>query len=215
MVGTLGSLIGDTVWYAIGRSRGSVVLRLLCKISLNPETCVRRSSEFISRHGSASLLFSKFIPGISTVAVPLAANSEISGFSFFCYDVAGAVLYIGAYLTAGRIIGDRMDQFAGVFGWIKNGSILLAMLAAVAFLGWRFYQRRRFHADSTVPRVTPEELQRLVQQQQNPYIIDLRHPLDMLTDPRMIPGAVRMSPAELPARQHEIPRDREIILYCT
>ncbi len=64
-------------------------------------------------------------------------------------------------------------------------------------------------------RIMPEELRELMEGGENPYIIDLRHPLDMLPDPRLIPGAVRMYPGELSARQQEIPRDREIILYCT
>jgi len=50
---------------------------------------------------------------------------------------------------------------------------------------------------------------------EGPYIVDLRHPLDFLPDPRVIPGAVRMRPDEVAERHEEIPRDREIILYCT
>jgi membrane protein DedA with SNARE-associated domain len=215
LIGTLGCLIGDSVWYAIGKRRGSAVLRLLCKISLNPESCVRSSSEFISRYGSASLLLSKFIPGISTVAVPLAANSEIPALSFFSYDLAGSVLYVATYLAAGRIIGDRIDRFAGFVSSMKSAAILLAIIAAMAAVAWRIYQRSRFRRHPAIPRITPEELRRLLDDGQNPFVIDLRHPLDMLTDPRIIPGAVRMTPGELPVRQHEIPRDREIVLYCT
>ena len=215
LVGVLGCLMGDSVWYAIGKGSGSAVLRLLCKISLNPETCVRRSSEFISRYGSVSLLLAKFIPGVSSVAVPLAANSEISPFSFFAFDLLGSVFYIAAYLAAGRIIGSRIYRLAGFVNSIKSASILLAIFAALALVAWRFYQRRRFHADAKIPRITPEALRQLLNGQQSPFIIDLRHPLDMLTDPRIIPGAVRMTPDELSARQTEIPRDREIILYCT
>ncbi len=92
-LGILGCLIGDVAWYVIGKRRGAAVLRILCKISLEPETCVRRSSDFISRHGGRSLLFAKFIPGISAVAVPLAANSGISLLSFFVHDSLGSVLY--------------------------------------------------------------------------------------------------------------------------
>jgi rhodanese-related sulfurtransferase len=64
-------------------------------------------------------------------------------------------------------------------------------------------------------RITPDELRALIEGGQNPFIVDLRHPLDMLTDPRVIPGAIRLTPDQLTARHNEIPRDREIILYCT
>jgi membrane protein DedA with SNARE-associated domain len=214
-LGILGCLIGDSAWYAVGKLRGSEVLRILCKISLNPETCVRRSSEFISRNGSRTLLIAKFIPGIGAVAVPLIANSEISLLSFFFYDVLGSLLYVGGFLAVGRLLGDRIDRVSVFEGSIRSVSVGLAILGALAIVGWRFYQRRRFRHDVRVARIAPEDVLELLTEKQNPYIVDLRHPLDMLTDPRVIPGAIRMTPDELAARQNEIPRDREIILYCT
>jgi membrane protein DedA with SNARE-associated domain len=215
LLGSLGCLIGDSLWYVIGKQRGSAVLRVLCKISLEPETCVRRSSEFISRYGSRSLIIAKFIPGISAVAVPLAANSGITPPSFFLYDLLGSLLYVGAYLAVGRVLGDRIDKLAFFASSSKSASLLLAILAAVAIVGLRFYQKRRFRHSVDIARISPEELKGLVEQRQNPFIVDLRHPLDMLTDPRIIPGAIRMTPDELSSRLEQIPRDREIILYCT
>jgi membrane protein DedA with SNARE-associated domain len=215
LLGTLGCLIGDSAWYVIGKQRGSAVLRVLCKIALSPETCVRRSSEFISRHGSRSLVIAKFLPGVSTVAVPLAANSGVPLLSFFSYDLLGSLLYVGAYLAVGRVLGDRIDKLSVFAGSLKSASLILAMIAAVTILVWRFYQRRRFQTNVRIPRISPEEVRDLIEGGPTPYIVDLRHPLDMLTDPRMIPGAIRMTPDELSSRQDEIPRDREIILYCT
>ena len=214
-LGVLGCLIGDSFWYGIGKRRGSAVLRVLCKISLEPETCVRRSSEFISRHRGRSLVISKFIPGVSAVAVPLAANSGISLLSFFSYDFLGSLLYVAAYLLLGRVLGDRIDKLSVFAHSIRSVSLGLAIVGALAILGWRFYQRRQFQNDVTVARITPEEVWALIEGGQSPYIVDLRHPLDMLTDPRVIPGALRMTPDQLSRRQNEIPRDREIILYCT
>ena len=215
VLGCLGCLIGDSLWFVLGKQRGSAVLRVLCKISLEPETCVRRSSEFISRYGSRSLIVAKFIPGISTVAVPLAASSGITLLSFFLYDVLGSLLYVAAYLAVGRFLGDRIDKLAFFAGSIKSASLLVAILAAVAILGLRFYQKRRFQRDVDIARISAEELRGLIERGQNPFIVDLRHPLDMLTDPRIIPGAIRMTPDELSSRLDQIPRDREIILYCT
>lgn len=215
LLGVLGCLIGDSVWYVIGRQRGSVVLRFVCKIALEPETCVRRSSTFIARYGSLSLLVAKFIPGISTVAVPLAATSGISLAAFFVSDFFGSVLYTGAYLVAGRFLGDRIDKLSGLVAPVRSATVVLAIMFALAILAWRFYQRRQFQHDLNIARVTPEQVRDLMTQQRKPYIVDLRHVLDMVADPRIIPGAVRFTPDELSSRQNEIPRDREIILYCT
>jgi membrane protein DedA with SNARE-associated domain len=215
VLATLACLIGDCVWYFVGRQRGSAVLRFVCKISLEPDTCVRRSSNFISRYGSRSLLVAKFIPGISSVAVPLAATSGISLWSFLAFDFLGSVLYAGAYLAAGRLLGDRIDKLSGWVGPVKSAALVLAILAALAILGRRLYQRHRFRSDLNVARITPEQVRDLIEGENKPYIVDLRHVLDMLADPRVIPGAIRLTPDELSARQNEIPRDREIILYCT
>lgn len=214
MVATLGCLIGDTAWYAIGKARGSSVLRVLCKISLEPDTCVRRASEFIARHGGRSLLIAKFVPGVSSMAVPLAATSGISWFTFVSYDSGGSMLYAAAYLALGRFLGSRIEKLSGFADSIKNVTVILALLVAAIIVGRRFY-RRRFQRNANVGRIIANDLLRLIREGRKPFIVDLRHSLDMLTDPRMIPGAIRMAPEELSARLHEIPRDREVVLYCT
>ncbi len=215
LIGMASCLVGDSAWYVIGKKRGPVALRFLCKMSIEPETCVRRSAEFISRNGSASLMFAKFIPGVSTVAVPLAATSELPLWSFIIADLVGSLLYVGAYLAAGRLLGDSIDKISAVATSIRSAALVLAFAAAIAILGWRFYQRRRAKKSVKGARISPQEVRDLITAGENPYIVDLRHPLDMLVDPRMIPGATRMTPAELSTRYAEIPRDREIILYCT
>jgi SNARE associated Golgi protein len=208
-------LTGDSMWYVIGKKRGSDALRFLCKMSLEPETCVRRSAEFISRNGSTSLIFAKFIPGVSTVAVPLAATSQLPLWSFIISDLAGSLLYVGAYLAAGRILGDSIDKISAIATSIRSAALVLAFLVAIAIVGWRFYLRQRAEKSLKVARISPQEVRELLTAGEKPYIVDLRHPLDMLVDPRMIPGATRMTPDELSRRSTEIPRDREIILYCT
>lgn len=211
----LACLIGDSAWYVIGKWKGTAVLKTLCRMSLEPESCVRKSSDFISRHGARSLVVAKFIPGISTVAVPLAANSGISISSFFIYDLLGSMVYVGAYLGAGRLLGDRIDKLDMLASSLKTVTAGMAAAGTVAILAWRFHQRHRFLSDLRMARIQPEEVLGQIDKEEKPYIVDLRHALDFLPDPRVIPGAIRMTPDEVTARQQEIPRDREIILYCT
>ena len=214
-LGIVACLIGDTAWYALGKWRGTTVLKFLCKMSLEPESCVRQSSSFISRHGARSLVVAKFIPGISTVAVPLAANAGVSLPSFFFHDLLGSVLYVGAYLGAGLLLGDRIDKLDMLAGSLKTATAGLAVAGTAGILAWRLYQRRKFLRDLRTSRIPPEDVLEMIEQGDRPYIVDLRHALDFLTDPRLIPGAIRMMPDEVTAREQEIPRDREIILYCT
>jgi membrane protein DedA with SNARE-associated domain len=214
-LGILACVIGDGAWYAIGKWKGTAVLKTLCRMSLEPESCVRQSSNFITRYGGRSLLIAKFIPGIGGVAVPLAANSDVPLAAFIVYDFLGGVLYVGAYLVAGRLLGDRIDKLDMLTGSLRTATAGFAVVGTLAILGWRYRQRHKFLADLRTARIKPQELLEMLNRGEKPYIVDLRHPLDFLPDPRVVPGAVRMTPDEVTARQQEIPRDREIILYCT
>jgi membrane protein DedA with SNARE-associated domain len=213
--GVAACAVGDLAWYAVGKRRGTAVLRLLCKISLEPETCVRRSADFISRHGGRSLLVAKFVPGLSAVAIPLAANAGVSTATFLVYDLVGITLYVGSYVALGRLVGDRIGELSIVLHSMANAALGVAFVAALAIIGWRVEQRRRFRRELRISRITPEELRELIEQGLKPFIVDLRHAVDALPDGRVIPGAVRLTPDELSARYEEIPRDREVVLYCT
>lgn len=214
-LGIVACVIGDAVWYGIGKWKGTAVLKTLCRISLEPESCVRQSSNFITRFGGRSLAIAKFIPGIGGVAVPLAANSDVSLTSFIVYDFLGCILYVGAYLGAGRLLGDRIDKLDMLAGSLKTATAGFAVAGTVAILGWRYWQRRKFLSDLRMARIEPDELLKMFDKGEKPFIIDLRHALDFLPDSRVIPGAIRMTPDEVKVREQEIPRDREIILYCT
>src|SRR4051794_23845035 len=101
LLAVLASLIGDTVWYYLGRTRGTAVLRLICKISLEPDACVRKTSATYSKHRTLWLLFAKFIPGVSTIAPPMAGIYRVSLLRFIAMDGGGACLWAGVYLLVG------------------------------------------------------------------------------------------------------------------
>src|SRR5437879_1025873 len=105
-----GFLIGDILWYFLGRWRGRQVLQFLCRIALEPDSCVRHTEESFLRHREGALVFAKFVPGIHTVIRPLAAISGISLPKFLLYDGIGVVAYVGAFTGLGYLFSDRSDQ---------------------------------------------------------------------------------------------------------
>ena len=214
VVATLAAELGDAVWYELGRSRGSSVLRLLCRISLEPDSCVRKSEDAFARHTTSSLIYSKFVPGVGRLAAPLAGLAGMSRRRFLLVNALGTVLWVVASALFGFIPARKLP--IDVLLEQTAGSLLVALLlAAVANIVWKYIQRRRFTRSLWISRITVDDLKIALDQGERPFVIDLRHPLEFITNPRTVSTAVRISPDELPSRHAEIPRDREVVLYCT
>jgi membrane protein DedA with SNARE-associated domain len=207
------ALIADTIWFELGRHRGRQVLRLVCRLSLEPDSCVRQTENAFLKYGMRSLLVAKFVPGLNTVAAPLAGHSGSSYLRFALYDSAGAVLWSGAYLSAGYLFSEQLEKVVGYASHMGSSLILLVAGLFAAWIGWKWTERRRFLRHLEVARITPAELQQRLTASEEIFIIDLR--AGLAGEPPLIPGAVRISPEELDARGREIPRDREIILFCS
>jgi membrane protein DedA with SNARE-associated domain len=208
-------LLGDIGWYELGRRRGFSILRLLCRISLEPDSCVRRTEDRFARQGGRALLIAKFVPGLGTAAPPLAGLLRMPMARFLAWDTAGSLLWAGSYLAAGYLFSPEL----GLLGHYARrlGAALVVLLAAALgiYIGYKYRQRRRFLHDLRVSRISPEELLEKIEGGEKLVIVDLRGAADFDTDASVIPGAVRLPPSELDARHEEIPRDRDIILYCT
>jgi membrane protein DedA with SNARE-associated domain len=208
-------LAGDGVWYWLGRRRGGRVLGFLCRISLEPDSCVRRTSELFARHGARSLLVAKFVPGFSTAAPPLAGIIGMRPGRFLLWDGLGSLLWAGLFVGLGHVFSDRLERVAGYA--LALGSWLVALLVAAlaGYVVWKWMERRRFVRRLRVARIDVEELKRRLDAGEDVVVVDLRHAMDFEADPATIPGALLLSPEELEARHLEIPREREIVLYCT
>jgi membrane protein DedA with SNARE-associated domain/rhodanese-related sulfurtransferase len=216
----LACVISDSAWYVLGRTYGSKVLNVLCKFSLEAATCVDRTQGTVTKRGAITLLFAKFVPGLSTVAAPIAGQAKISYRKFVAYDMAGTVLWSGAWLFAGRFFGDLARRSSDLFAALEHFGLALVVLMVAALLIYRLVKRRQFLNELRGLRLEPAQLMAMIEDaeragQQPPFIVDLRHPLDVLTDPLVVPGAVRVGPDELKKRREIIPIDRDIILYCT
>ena len=208
------SEIGDLVWYELGRRQGPSVLRLLCKISLEPDSCVRRSEDAFARHMTSSLLSSKFVPGVGRLAGPVAGMSGMARDRFLLLNGLGSLLWavvcaLVGYIPARKLPIDVLIEEAA--GWI----LVLLILALAANVIWKYVQRQKFIRSLRVSRMTVDELKAAIDRGEHPFVVDLRHKLEFLVNPRTVSTAVRISPDELSLRHAEIPRDREVVLYCT
>jgi len=207
----LASLVSDVTWYAVGRQRGLRVLQLLCRISLEPDSCVRQTEDLFSRRGIASLLVAKFVPGLSTVAPPLAGITRMPLSRFVLFDGLGALLWVGVFVALGVLFSEELEGMAVLLATM--GSWLFTILAGGlgAYLIWKFVARRRLR----LARITPEELHHKLGTGNEVIIVDLRHPLELEADPVIIPGAIRVSAEDVEQHRFSVPQGREVILYCT
>ncbi len=216
----LACAIADSLWFFLGRKYGGSVLRLLCRLSFESTTCVAKTEGYFTRRGPVTLLFSKFVPGLSTVAPPIAGQTGMSYGRFLLYDLAGTVIWAEAYLLAGRFFGDLAKRSAPFFHWLGHFAFFIFVAMVLGFIGYRIFKQRKFLSQVRSMRLEPTELMQMLDSATEhgntpPFIVDLRHPLDYLPDPRVLPGAVRIGPNELTQHNEIIPRDRDVILYCT
>jgi membrane protein DedA with SNARE-associated domain len=213
-LGVCAALLSDIFWYYLGRRRGGQLLSLLCRISLEPDSCVRRTENVFSRYGARSLLITKFIPGMSAVSTPLAGIIRMRLPLFFLFDSLGIIIWIVAYTFIGYLFSEEMDR-ALAYAMGMGRTLLVLVVGGLSIYIFRKYAlRRRFLRELFIARITPEELKQKLDAGERILIIDVRHSLDFEADPYTIPGALRI-PLEQLEGHLEIPSDREIVAYCT
>jgi membrane protein DedA with SNARE-associated domain len=205
----------DLVWHEIGRRRGARVLTGLCRLSLEPDVCVRRTENIFLRYGVRALLVSKFLPGLTTVMPPLAGIFGVARLRFVLYDLAGIVLWAGLWAGIGYAFSDALEEVvrrASALGHAAGATVVGALVAYVllkVLRRWLFLRRLR------IARLSPEDLKKKLDAGEDIAILDLRTALDVAATPYAIPGSRWISAEALDARQSEIPRDRELVLYCS
>lgn len=217
VIGTavLASILSDIAWYEVGRRKGMKVLNLLCRMSLEPDSCVRRTEDVFTRHGARSLLVAKFVPGLTTAAPPLAGIFRMRRSRFVFFDAAGAAIWAGAFAGLGWLFSDRLERLAVKAARLGTWVLVILLTSLAAYVLWKYIHRQRFLRRLRIARITPEELKRKLDAGEDMMIVDLRHSMDFEAEPHVIPGAIRLAVEELEGRHNEIPRDRDVILYCT
>jgi len=204
----------DLFWYWLGRIRGGKVLNLLCSISLEPDYCVRNTEQTFDRLGTFSLLIAKFVPGMQTLAPPMAGMTNMKLGLFLMLDTLGTLLWTLTFAGAGFWFHTELEYVAGRFfelgalaGYILFGALLL-------YVGGKFVQRQIFLRSLRMRRLKPSEVNELLNSDKDVHVMDLRHNFDFEAQPHLVPTAVRVPMESIERHLDSIPRDSDIIVYC-
>jgi membrane protein DedA with SNARE-associated domain/rhodanese-related sulfurtransferase len=212
---TLSSLLADMIWFYFGRYYGHRVLNLLCRISLEPDSCVRRTQDIFTRNGMRGVVAAKFIPGLSTLAPPMAGSAGVKASRFLLFDGLGSLLYAGAFMLLGALFSRQLEQVINALAGLGGSALAVVGGLAALYLGYKYWQRRRLLGELRMARITVDELRQMQEAGESPVILDLRSLTELDQDSALIRGAIHMTMEEVQLRQQEIPRDRDIILYCS
>ncbi|HEY4446188.1 MAG TPA: DedA family protein/thiosulfate sulfurtransferase GlpE [Steroidobacteraceae bacterium] len=208
-------LIADCGWYLVGQRFGIRVLKTLCKISLEPDSCVSQTQTRFERWGINSLVIAKFIPGLAIIAPPMAGAMRVGWPRFVLLSTCAAVLWVGAPLLAGIVFKsqiERLLEHLSEFGSAAGAGVVILLAGYISFKWW---ERSRFYKMLRMARISVADLYELIQAGAAPLIIDVRSITARELEPRWIPGALHVPLEDVAHRIKELPRDRDVILYCT
>jgi membrane protein DedA with SNARE-associated domain len=213
----LALMIGDSVQFWLGRYTGWALLAFLCRVSINPETCILRSAESFYRRGKATLVVAKFIPGVNTMAAPLAGSMKMPFEQFLQLDLAGALLYSVTYLIVGYLARDFLAALLRGFHAAGRAMELVVIAALLAYAGYRVAQYRKYRMYRIVPRVQVQELAARLASDDGPkvQIVDVRSHGYYDPGAERILGSIRIEPNNLEQELKHLSPDKDIYLYCT
>ena len=216
-VAFVGCLLGDALWYAAGWYYGRRVISMLCRISLSPNSCVRQTESRFERWGPLTLIVAKFVPGLSTVVRPLAGTLHMGWRSFVALDGLGSALWVLVAMWVGIVFHAQVGMLLQRLQEVGPGAFGFVLGLIVAYVAFKWWERRRFAKLMRVARIEVAELRRLLrdsQPAQAPIVVDLRSALGRQLDRRFIPGSIAMRLEEVNLRLDELPSHREIVFFC-
>jgi membrane protein DedA with SNARE-associated domain/rhodanese-related sulfurtransferase len=208
-------MIGDGIWFLAGRRYGRRVMAFLCRVSLSPDSCVRQTEFRFERWGRLTLVLSKFIPGLSTIAPPLAGAMRLGWPSFLLLNGLGVVIWAGVAIGAGMAFHTEINEFIVRLEGLGTLAAEVVGVLLGGYIALKWWERRRFYRTLRIARIGAADLRALMDGGRRPVVVDVRSPGTRDLDPRFIPGALAMDMAEVDRRLEQLPADREIIFYCT
>ncbi|HTS38835.1 MAG TPA: VTT domain-containing protein [Candidatus Solibacter sp.] len=212
-----GLMIGDIGQFWLGRYAGWALLGFLCRLSMNPETCMLRSAESFYKRGKITLVFAKFVPGINTMAAPLAGSMKMPFGQFLRLDLTGALLYAGAYLMLGFLSRDFLAATLNNLHAAGRAMEIGVAIALAVYIVYRVGQATKHRKFKVVPRVQAQELAaRLANGERDRVLIaDVRSHGYYDRGAERIFGSIRIEPNNLDEEIKNLPKDKDIYLYCT
>jgi len=209
------SLLADVIWFIAGRRYGHRVLAMLCRLSLSPQSCVRQTERVFMRWGVGSLVIAKFVPGLATVAPPLAGAMRQRLGTFMLFDGIGAALWAGTSMLAGWLLGGQIERLLDWLGALGGYAAAVLGLVLLAYMVIKWFERLRFLSQLRAARVAVHEVYAMMERGEDPLILDVRSAAALGVDSRRIPRAVLIDPDAPDDQLADLPRDREIIVYCS
>jgi membrane protein DedA with SNARE-associated domain/rhodanese-related sulfurtransferase len=209
LVAILAAVLADVLWYVCGKRFGSTMIRLMCRISLSPDSCVGATRKVYGRWGAKSLIFAKYVPGLAAVATTLAGEARIHVVRFIIYDAIGAALWAAGAVALGAIFHDAVGVVLLTLEQFGNYALLLLALCVVLFIGAKWRQRQRFLMQIRMARLTPQELEALMRQPIAPTILDVRS-AERRAHTGWIPGSILTVDIE----GLRLDPGAEVVVYC-
>jgi len=210
----IGNILGDGVWFLAGRRWGYSVMRLLCRISLSADSCVKRSESILGRWGGLSLIVAKFVPGVSVVAPPMAGALGMSNARFLSYETVAALLWTLGFLIVGRIFNAAIQDVLSVLSRVGLTAAVVCAIALLVFVAWRYRLRRLALRADDIPRINVETLLAWISAGTGPTLIDVRNAESRALDGHTIPGAVSIDPKRLLKGLGALSDGRELVVFC-
>ena len=210
-------IFGDIIQFWLGRTAGWALLGFLCRLSMNPETCILRSAESFYKRGKATLVIAKFVPGLNTMAAPLAGSMKMRFGQFLRLESAGVLLYTLTYLTVGYLSRDFLAAVLRGFQAAGRVMEIALILALVVYAVYRVFQFHKYQNYRLEPRVQVQELAaRLAAEGSDKVlIVDVRSHGYYDVGAERIRGSIRIEPNNLEDEIKNLPKDKDIYLYCT
>jgi len=211
---TIASTLGDAAWYLAGRLYGYRILRLLCRVSMSPDSCVRQSESLIGKWGGSALIGAKFLPGLSVVAAPMTGALGMTAREFLGFELLGSVIWALAFAYLGVLFSHDIHRVLESIANLGLGAALVLTLVVLAYLAIRYVRRRASLRDQSIPRISVDDLAGLLDAGEDVVIVDVRSTGALELDARRIPGAVPVELKRVRQWAEEVPRERTIVLYC-
>ncbi len=215
LASVVASLIGDTLWYYAGRHYGYRILRTLCRVAIEPDSCVKQTETIFERWGAPSLMLAKYVPGFSTAAPPLAGTMQLGLLAFLAYSAVAALLWAGLPIALGAVFHAEVESALEWLESMGTGAAAIIGVVVLLYVAVKMVQRYLLIRFLRMVRISAEEVRDLMRREPKPVVLDVRSATARKLDPRRLPGAVAVD-IETPQRGLvAVPPDRDVIVYCS